>query len=332
MSEMNNKNILVSIICNVFNHENYLEQTLDGFVMQKTDFAFEILIHDDCSSDNSKEIIERYAAKYPELFKPIYQSENQYSKGINITQKFQYPRAEGKYIALCEGDDCWIDELKLQKQIGYMESHPDCTFCFSNGLVHNCQNGSEQKFIPYTKNDEAFIKEDGVYNVGELAKLSFLPTCSFIFHKENLKKLPEAFYTRVFCGDRKVTLFFTSLGYAYCLNDCTCKYNYAVPNSALTRFRTKKELVKIEKSFIFIHNAVNDFTSGKYKEELEQASIPYLKNIYFLSREKDALTEHEYKLIKSDWGIKDSIKKFVLTIVSDKAFNYLRKIKKKLGK
>lgn len=126
---------LVSIVCESYNHESYLRQCLEGFVMQKTDFSFEILIHDDASIDKSVDIIREYEYKYPNLLKPIYQIENQYSKGVKIWSEIQFPRALGKYIAICEGDDYWIDPQKLQKQVDYLESHPECTLCFHNTYI-----------------------------------------------------------------------------------------------------------------------------------------------------------------------------------------------------
>ena len=121
--------ILVSICTLVYNHEPYLRECFEGFVMQKTNFAFEVLVHDDASTDNSAAIIREYTARYPDIFKPIYQTENQYSKGKKIIATFQFPRAKGKYIAMCEGDDYWTDPLKLQKQVDFLESHPDYVMC-----------------------------------------------------------------------------------------------------------------------------------------------------------------------------------------------------------
>ena len=117
------KDIMVSICCIVYNHEPYLRQCFDGFVMQQTTFPIEILVHDDASTDHSADIIREYTEKYPDLFKPIYQTENQYSKGISISFKYQFPRAKGKYIAVCEGDDYWTDPMKLQKQVDFLEEN-----------------------------------------------------------------------------------------------------------------------------------------------------------------------------------------------------------------
>lgn len=130
---MENRNqLIVSIQCLVYNHEPYLRQCLDGIVMQKTNFRFEAIVHDDCSTDGSRKIIEEYADKYPEIIKPIYETENQYSKNDGSLRKIVNARLTGKYIALCEGDDYWIDPLKLQKEVDYLESHLDVGMCFTN--------------------------------------------------------------------------------------------------------------------------------------------------------------------------------------------------------
>lgn len=117
--------IIVSIQCLVYNHEPYLRKCLDGFVMQKTNFKFEAIVHDDCSTDKSCAIIREYAEKYPEIIKPIYEKENQYSKHDGSLNRIMDNASIGKYVAICEGDDYWIDPLKLQKQVDFLESHPD---------------------------------------------------------------------------------------------------------------------------------------------------------------------------------------------------------------
>ncbi len=117
---MEDKEPLVSICCITYNHEDFIRDAIEGFLMQKTSFPIEIIIHDDASTDNTANIIEEYANKYPDLFVTILQSENQWSKGGgSIYARFVYPRARGKYIALCEGDDYWTDPLKLQKQVDF---------------------------------------------------------------------------------------------------------------------------------------------------------------------------------------------------------------------
>ncbi len=109
---------VVSVICLTYNHAPYIKECLDGFLMQKTDFTFEVIIHDDASTDGTTDIIREYAAKYPDIIKPIIQAENQYSKHHDFNKILQVciDRSKGKYIAMCEGDDYWTDSLKFHKQ------------------------------------------------------------------------------------------------------------------------------------------------------------------------------------------------------------------------
>ena len=104
---------MVSIICNTYNQEKYIAQCLDGFLMQKTNFSFEILVHDDCSTDGTQKIIKEYQSRFPDIIKPIFQKVNLYSQGKrNLINAEQYSRVKYKYVALCEGDDYWTDPLK----------------------------------------------------------------------------------------------------------------------------------------------------------------------------------------------------------------------------
>lgn len=120
---------LVTISCITYNHESYIRDAIEGFLHQITSFPIEILIHDDASTDGTASIIREYEQEYPGLILPIYQSENQYSRGVRISPTYQFPRARGKYIALCEGDDYWTDPLKLQKQVDFLDKHSEYSLC-----------------------------------------------------------------------------------------------------------------------------------------------------------------------------------------------------------
>lgn len=130
---MNLQQPLVAIHCLVYNHKPYLRDCLEGFVMQQTNFPFVAIVHDDCSTDGSAAIIREYEAKYPDIIKPIYETENQYSKrdgSLSRIMKEAIEATGAKYVAMCEGDDYWTDPLKLQKQVDILEADSEC------GLVH----------------------------------------------------------------------------------------------------------------------------------------------------------------------------------------------------
>ena len=114
---------VVSVICTAFNQENYIEDALRGFLMQKTDFPFEIIIHDDASTDNTKRVINRFKTQYPDIVKPIFQEANQFSQNVNLPLQNCFSVALGSYLAFCEGDDFWIDKYKLQKQVGILDNN-----------------------------------------------------------------------------------------------------------------------------------------------------------------------------------------------------------------
>lgn len=114
---------LVSVCCMSYNHEKYISQCIDGILKQKGAFSIEILIHDDASLDNTSNIIECYKSKYPDIIKPVFQAENQFSQGINIWNTYLFPNVKGKYVAICDGDDYWADPYKLKKQIEFLETN-----------------------------------------------------------------------------------------------------------------------------------------------------------------------------------------------------------------
>ncbi len=122
---------LLSICCITYNHKEYISQAIESFLMQETNFEYEILLYDDASNDGSQEIIAKFQEEYPKIIKPILQTENRYSKGERgMNFRYNYPRAKGKYIAICDGDDFWTDPQKLQIQVDFLESHSDYVLCF----------------------------------------------------------------------------------------------------------------------------------------------------------------------------------------------------------
>ena len=134
-----NQKPMVSVISITYNHEPYIRDCLEGFLMQKTNFPAEIIIHDDASTDHTADIIREYYEKRPDLFHVIIERENCYSIHKPIMMPL-YKQAQGKYIALCEGDDYWTDPLKLQKQFDFLESHPEYSGCFHSYKTYFCNS------------------------------------------------------------------------------------------------------------------------------------------------------------------------------------------------
>ncbi|MGM1055647.1 MAG: glycosyltransferase family 2 protein [Bacteroidota bacterium] len=155
------KEVLVSICCLTYNHEDYIDKCIQGFLMQKTNFSFEIIIYEDASTDNTAGKIAKYQKEYPGLFKVIRQEVNQFSQGIQPFFKFLFPQARGKYIAYCEGDDYWTDPLKLQKQFDFMETNENIKACGTN---YNVLRGNKLIEINKYSKRELFDHYDIIFN------------------------------------------------------------------------------------------------------------------------------------------------------------------------
>ena len=158
------KNIdpLVSISCVTFNHENYIGDCLDSFLLQETDFPFEVLIHDDASTDATSKIINSYVEKYPNLIFPIFQKINQYSQDIK-PNLYNFERAKGKYIAFCDGDDFWSSKKKLSIQVDYMKEYKNCHVSFHGVKVLRNDNRVEERLTnikPHIYSLEEIILKD----------------------------------------------------------------------------------------------------------------------------------------------------------------------------
>ena len=202
---------LVNIVCLCYNHESFIRQALDGFVMQKTTFPFKIVVHDDASTDNSVNIIKEYENRFPQLFHCIYRKENWYSQKKDILLDVFENYCNGKYIALCEGDDYWTDPYKLQKQVDFLEAHPDYVMC------SHC-------FDQYIQNGKLLIKEKKKENEGtEYDLINLLigkwltQTLTVMFRRKAL----DLDLLRSYKNSQDVVLFYALLkkGKGYCLSD-----------------------------------------------------------------------------------------------------------------
>lgn len=173
-----NKQVLVAIHCLVYNHEPYIRDCLEGFVMQKTNFKFVAIVHDDASTDATAAIIREYAEKYPDIIKPILETENQYSKKDGSLGRIMDDAIDvigAKYVAMCEGDDFWVDPYKLQKQVDFMEENPEVGLCYTDYNV--CDNkGVIIEESHYEKGGHSPILnfQDHLFKQGYIAPMTWL--------------------------------------------------------------------------------------------------------------------------------------------------------------
>lgn len=212
-------NVAVSVCVMSYNHERYIRQCLDGIVMQKVTFPFEIRVHDDASTDSSQDIIKEYQERFPDIVKPILQSHNQYSENPRIFKRFILPECEGKYVAFCEGDDYWTDPLKLQKQVEYMEAHPGCSMCFGNAIERWEDDSAPNRLFSDI--------QDKDYTGVELSERWIVPTASVVFRKDITESgLFDRFTSsrKMIYGDLPLWLTCAAQGTVHGFADVFCVY------------------------------------------------------------------------------------------------------------
>jgi len=215
---MNIINPLVSIICRTYNHEKYISEAIESFLMQKTDFPIEIIIYDDASTDNNANIIGKYKKKYPSIIRPIYQKENQHSKGFNRSVRLIYSKAKGKFIASCEGDDYWTDPYKLKKQVEFLEQNTNYIATAHNVRVIDKNNELvSDKLNPY----KLFDKHIYTVKDAEQLRLPF-QTASLVYRNIWLNLSDEIMKPYLKCkvnGDHKIATLLSLMGDIFCLPD-----------------------------------------------------------------------------------------------------------------
>ncbi len=260
---------LVSISCITFNHGAWLQKCLDSFLEQETSFPFEVLIHDDASTDDTIAIIQEYTAKHPQIFRPMYEEKNQYSQGIsNISGVFNFPRARGRYIAMCEGDDYWSDPRKLQKQADYMEAHPGCSLCcHAAGIVS--MDGAFR-----TETELRPFRGSRVLEPAEIiSKKINIPMASLMFRTEYAATLPKWYYD---CpvGDIPLHLHLLNCGSVYYFDEIMSMYRMGREGSWGQSMDSAEAREKWEKHFSdmkMLYSAFDADTEGRYREAVTES-------------------------------------------------------------
>ena len=281
---------LVSISCITYNHENFITEALDSFLMQETDFPFEVLVHDDCSTDNTANIIREYEKKYPNIIKPIYQKENQYSKGIKVGATFNFPRAKGEYIALCEGDDYWTDPEKLQIQLDLMLENPECYLSFHPADEVTEGKLSGRVFADHDSKNRVFTDIEMIRGIDNV----FCPTASMVFYRGVMSPIPEFFATAP-VGDNFMQFLGSLHGGALFIAKKMSIYRTGHPGAWSTIMEEKDNIsvasyIRNREDLAFKYTkSLNDmgrFIDQKYREEIDRKisekllflSLLYLKN------------------------------------------------------
>lgn len=258
------KKIKVSILCTAYNHEVYIRDALEGFVNQKTNFNYEIILHDDASNDNTPKIISEYEQKYPKIIKVVYQNENQYSKG-NQPSKILFSMAKGQYIAFCEGDDYWTDNRKLQKQYDILENNKNINMCAHSVKQIDAKTGKKVGMLSAINKNGIIPIEDVIKNGG-----GYLGTCSLFFRKSifdndyKFKNIITLDYVWQILGSIPKGLYF--------INECMANYR-VLSNGSWTekQKKNKNRANQINLIIIKMLKQFNEDTKGDYISAVQYA-------------------------------------------------------------
>lgn len=297
-----NDNIRVSILCTSYNQFDYIELALQSFLSQKTNFKFEILIHDDASTDGTVEILKKYETQFPENIHCIYQTENQHSRGKSVSKNL-FDIAKGKYIAVCEGDDFWTSEHKLQIQYDFMESHLDYSLCAHSGF--NIYEDGQQKnhlFRPFNAN-KTVTTEDII------SKWLF-PTASLFYRKCLRIPYEIPFAKGAPCGDYPLAIFLSLKGNVQYFDQPLCCYRN-MSKSSLSKISSDNTEYRINFNTRIIRmlEELDDYTNKQFHNVIQVRIFEYQKANFALE-EKNIVSLIKEGYFKG-FTIKESIKRFL---------------------
>jgi glycosyltransferase involved in cell wall biosynthesis len=301
-------NVLVSVCCSTYNHEKFIAQTLDGFLIQKTNFAVEFLINDDCSQDRTADILKEYENRFPGVFNVKYQAENQFSKGLKPFTHLLFPRVNGKFIALCEGDDYWTDPFKLQKQVDFLTNNEDYSMCFHRSKIVD-ENNVEYETIMFNHLEEKDFTGE------EILRKWSVPTASAMFRTDNRKYITErANKHQYYFGDTPMFLTILEHGKARCLKDFMSVYR--VHKGGISKDTSPNKYIRWCNDYITIKS---DF-GGKYYDVINRNIADIAFGASFSLTKKGYIFYGIKFLVISHFYDRNTSKRFILRI-----WKYIRK-------
>ena len=309
--------IIVTVVCLAYNHGKYIRRALDGFVNQKTDFNYQVIVHDDASPDNTAEIIAEYVEKYPDIIKPIYQTENQYSKKEGIINSFILPMIQGRYVALCEGDDYWTDKKKLQKQVDALEANSDCYFCVHKvSEVYENENNTGY-FYPSLDIETGLIQPNDFLNYCKV--YPFHTSCYFFRVQEYLeyhRNSPE-FVKLCPVGDEAYLLYFGQLGNVYYINEEMSCYRRGAESSWSKNHHyniTSENSIRHQEKMYHTIVAFDKYTNYVFHAICLERESKYFARAMILSCQAKDYFKPEYKELFRKLSIKRKLFVFIAAL------------------
>ena len=265
---------MVSILCLCYNHERYIRQALDGMLMQETQYSYEILINDDKSTDSSAAILREYEKKYPDMIKVEYQEKNLYSQGL-YPNTLLLQKAQGKYIALCEGDDFWIDPHKLQKQIHFMEQHPEYSMTGHSAYVAY-EDGVLMPGIQCPYGQERDVSAEEILSGWRL------PTASLVYRRSAQKELVVPYRKGARVGDFCLGFYLALQGKVHFFTEPMSVYRYmSVASVMAPLLRDRKKLAAHEDEMAALIQRMDEYTDFQYHKTAQEALDGFIYNKYY---------------------------------------------------
>lgn len=304
--------IVVSVLGVCYNHAKTLRRALDSVVHQRAGFAFELLIHDDASTDGSADIIREYAERYPMIVRAFLESENQYSKGRSPIAAMA-TQARGRYVALLETDDCWCDDSKLERQAHALDEHPECTFSVHDVLARRPDEREPHDMFPPVHVDEGILSADEWF-CRELyeGKWMFQISCMLMrrsYVDEYLKLAPTGFPSRFYLvGDQPMQLFFLSKGPAwYVARPMSC---YTEDSGGfMSRLSQDPTFsARVHQGYCAGLQAFDEYSEGRYTTYVQRA---ILRREFFgdlVLHHYTALFSPRYQPVLEEWGVAQRFK------------------------
>ncbi|WP_099467024.1 glycosyltransferase [Konateibacter massiliensis] len=291
---------MISVCCITYNHEEYIKDTLEGILCQKFDKTYEIIIHDDASNDGTVEILKKYQRKYPDKIKLLLEEENQYQYGKKMFYE-DIKIAEGKYIALCEGDDYWCDENKLQKQYDFMEKNTEISYLCHGAYMEVYGNKKQEELRAF--DCERMIELEAVLEKGWI-----FPTAS-LFLRRSCFSTVSKFYLGAPIEDEPIKLLCLSRGKGFYMNSLMCVYRKNHPGSWNKVVKHDKEKrLEHHRAKVKMYQEFNDDTNGKYYKSIEDAIILEEFNIIMTNQTYGELRSDKYKNIVNALNTKARIR------------------------
>ncbi|MBR1538524.1 MAG: glycosyltransferase [Bacteroidales bacterium] len=250
--------VMVSVICLAYNHEAWIRDALEGFVKQLAPFRFEVLVHDDASTDGTASIIREYQARYPGLIRAVFQTENQLSKGIPVSLRYLAPLVRGRYVALCEGDDYWTDPHKLEKQVTALEERPQVDICAH--CVCRMKDGKRRGYVaPRLRSG---LLSPGSVIVGGGSRC--VATSSLLCRADAYLRLTPM--RGILVNDYVLQLQCAARGGMYYLSDCMSVYRTGVPGSWNARNSGRRAAARATNRKMLL--AFDTYTQGRFSDDV----------------------------------------------------------------